>query len=181
MIHSFAARPPRRALFVLTVLTGSFLLFLVQPMVARMALPRLGGAPAVPGQQLNATVTAQSRLQTAEQFGAILLKTQSNGATVHLRDVAKMELGRENYATVARFNGKPATGIALKLATGANAHPVLPELAGRGRFAGSIIHSRDYRNPSAWQGRRVLVVGMGNTGAEIALDLVEHGACVALR
>ncbi|WP_375404384.1 spermidine synthase [uncultured Sphingomonas sp.] len=47
MIHSFAARPPRRALFVLTVLTGSFLLFLVQPMVARMALPRLGGAPAV--------------------------------------------------------------------------------------------------------------------------------------
>ena len=47
MIHTFAARPPRRALFVLTVLTGSFLLFLVQPMVARMALPRLGGAPAV--------------------------------------------------------------------------------------------------------------------------------------
>jgi multidrug efflux pump len=81
----------------------------------------LGGAPAMPGQQLNATVSAQSRLQTAEQFGAILLKTTSSGATVNLRDVARMELGSENYNTVARFNGHAATGVAIKLATGANA------------------------------------------------------------
>jgi len=81
----------------------------------------LGGAPAIPGQQLNATVTAQSRLQTPEQFGAILLKTTTSGATVHLRDVAKMELGSENYNIVARYNGQPATGLAIKLATGANA------------------------------------------------------------
>ncbi|GJI94470.1 multidrug efflux RND transporter permease subunit [Duganella caerulea] len=81
----------------------------------------LGGAPAIAGQQLNATVSAQSRLQTAEQFGAILLKTASSGATVHLRDVARMELGSENYNVLARYNGKPATGVAIKLATGANA------------------------------------------------------------
>ena len=81
----------------------------------------LGGAPAVPGQQLNATVSAQSRLQTPEQFGAILLKTAANGATVRLRDVARMELGSENYNVLARYNGKPATGVAIKLATGANA------------------------------------------------------------
>jgi len=81
----------------------------------------LGGAPAVAGQQLNATVSAQSRLQTVEQFGAILLKTTTNGATVYLRDVAKMELGRENYSILARYNGNAATGIAIKLATGANA------------------------------------------------------------
>ncbi|ELX09968.1 acriflavine resistance protein B [Janthinobacterium sp. HH01] len=81
----------------------------------------LGGAPAVPGQQLNATVSAQSRLQTPEQFGAILLKTASNGASVRLRDVARMELGSENYNVLARYNGKPATGVAIKLATGANA------------------------------------------------------------
>ncbi len=93
----------------------------VQAQNAEVSAGELGGAPAMPGQQLNATVTAQSRLQTAEQFGAILLKTMENGATVHLRDVAKMELGRENYNTVARFNGKPAAGIAIKLATGANA------------------------------------------------------------
>ncbi|RFP14526.1 MULTISPECIES: efflux RND transporter permease subunit [unclassified Duganella] len=81
----------------------------------------LGGAPAMPGQQLNATVSAQSRLQTAEQFGAILLKTAASGATVHLRDVARMELGSENYNVLARYNGKAATGVAIKLATGANA------------------------------------------------------------
>jgi len=81
----------------------------------------LGGLPAVAGQQLNATVTAQSRLQTAEQFGAILLKTSTNGATVHLRDVARMELGSETYNILARYNGKPASGVAIKLATGANA------------------------------------------------------------
>ena len=81
----------------------------------------LGGAPSVAGQQLNATVSAQSRLQTAEQFGAILLKTTTSGATVYLRDVARMELGRENYSILARYNGKAATGIAIKLATGANA------------------------------------------------------------
>ncbi len=102
-------------------LTPADVITAVQAQNAEVSAGELGGAPAVQGQQLNATVTAQSRLQTAEQFGAILLKTQANGATVHLRDVARMELGRENYNTVARFNGKPATGIALKLATGANA------------------------------------------------------------
>jgi multidrug efflux pump len=81
----------------------------------------LGGLPAVPGQQLNATVTAQSRLQTVEQFGAILLKTTTSGATVHLRDVARMELGSESYNVLARYNGKAASGLAIKLATGANA------------------------------------------------------------
>src|SRR5471032_141929 len=81
----------------------------------------LGGAPAIAGQQLNATVTAQSRLQTAEQFGAILLKTAASGATVHLRDVARMELGSENYNVLARYNGHAATGVAIKLSTGANA------------------------------------------------------------
>jgi multidrug efflux pump len=81
----------------------------------------LGGLPAVAGQQLNATVTAQSRLQTAEDFGAILLKTTTSGATVHLRDVARMELGSESYNILARYNGKPATGMAIKLSTGANA------------------------------------------------------------
>jgi len=81
----------------------------------------LGGAPAVRGQQLNAAVTAQSRLQTPEQFGSILLKTQANGATVYLRDVATIELGGENYVSAVRYNGRPAAGLAIKLATGANA------------------------------------------------------------
>jgi len=93
----------------------------IQAQNAEVSAGELGGAPAVPDQQLNATVTAQSRLQTPEQFGAILLKTTASGATVHLRDVARIELGNENYNTVARYNGAPAVGVAIKLATGANA------------------------------------------------------------
>jgi multidrug efflux pump len=81
----------------------------------------LGGLPAVPGQQLNATISAQSRLQTAEQFGAIRLKTSANGATTYLRDVATLALGNESYKILARYNGKPASGLAIKLSTGANA------------------------------------------------------------
>jgi hydrophobe/amphiphile efflux-1 (HAE1) family protein len=82
---------------------------------------QLGALPAVPGQQLNATITAQTRLKTAEQFRAIVLRTASDGAQVLLSDVARVELGSESYASTAHFNGKPAAGLAVKLATGANA------------------------------------------------------------
>ena len=73
------------------------------------------------GQQLNATVSAQSRLQRPEQFEAIVLRSGSSGAIVRLRDVARVELGSESYDSTARFNGKPASGMAVQLATGANA------------------------------------------------------------
>lgn len=81
----------------------------------------LGGQPAIPGQQLDATVTAQSRLQTPEQFRNIVLKSNQGGAIVRLRDVARVELGAQSYAVVSRMNGKPAAGIAIYLAPGANA------------------------------------------------------------
>ena len=93
----------------------------IQAQNAQVSAGQLGAAPASLGQQLNATVTAQTRLQTPEQFRNIVLKTQASGATVHLSDVARVELGAENYATVSRYNGKPAAGVAVKLATGANA------------------------------------------------------------
>lgn len=88
---------------------------------AQVSAGQIGGMPASQGQELNATVTAQSRLQTPEQFGDILLKSTTDGAAVRLRDVARIELGGESYDVVARYNGKPATGLAIKLATGANA------------------------------------------------------------
>ncbi|AOZ02522.1 multidrug efflux RND transporter permease [Cupriavidus sp. USMAHM13] len=81
----------------------------------------VGAAPALAGQQVQATVTAQSRLQTPGQFRRILLKTNSDGSEVRLADVARVEIGSESYDSVSRFNGKPATGLAVKLATGANA------------------------------------------------------------
>ncbi|WP_219114929.1 efflux RND transporter permease subunit [Janthinobacterium sp. UMAB-56] len=102
-------------------LTPADVITAVQAQNAEVSAGELGGTPSVKGQQLNATVSAQSRLQTVEQFGAILLKTTTDGAMVYLKDVASMELGRENYNTVARYNGHAATGVAIKLATGANA------------------------------------------------------------
>jgi multidrug efflux pump len=88
---------------------------------AQVSAGQLGGLPAAQGQQLNATVTAQSRLQTPEQFRNILLKSALDGSTVRLSDVATVELGGESYNVVARYNGKPASGIGIKLASGANA------------------------------------------------------------
>jgi multidrug efflux pump len=82
---------------------------------------KIGGMPSLPEQQLNATVTAQSKLQTPDQFRAIIVKHDSSGATVRLGDIARVELGSESYDAVPRSNGHPASGLAVKLAPGANA------------------------------------------------------------
>ncbi|HYG42873.1 MAG TPA: efflux RND transporter permease subunit, partial [Bordetella sp.] len=81
----------------------------------------LGGLPAMRGQQLNATIIGPSRLQTPEEFGDILLKVNANGSQVRLADVARVSLGAQNYSIDSYFNGKPASGLAIKLAPGANA------------------------------------------------------------
>jgi len=82
---------------------------------------QLGGTPALPGQQFNAAILAQTRLTSAEEFAQILLRVNSDGSTVRLADVARVELGGESYANNARFNGKEAAGLAIEMATGANA------------------------------------------------------------
>ncbi|WP_185268316.1 efflux RND transporter permease subunit [Halopseudomonas xiamenensis] len=82
---------------------------------------QLGGAPAVPGQQLNATIIGKTRFETPEQFSNILLKVNNDGSQVRLADVARVELGAQNSAFRALYNGQPATGMAIQLATGANA------------------------------------------------------------
>ncbi|MFT4251813.1 MAG: efflux RND transporter permease subunit [Caulobacter sp.] len=88
---------------------------------AQVSAGQLGGTPSVQGTALNATITAQSRLQTPEEFENIIVKNSTGGAIVHLRDVARVELGAESYVSSAKFNGKPAAGLAIKLAPGANA------------------------------------------------------------
>ncbi|WP_291333836.1 efflux RND transporter permease subunit [Acinetobacter sp. UBA801] len=88
---------------------------------AQVAVGQLGGAPAIQGQALNATVTAQSLLQTPEQFSNIFLKNTASGAQVRLGDVARIELGADNYQFISKYNGKPAGGVAIRLSTGANA------------------------------------------------------------
>ena len=88
---------------------------------ADVSAGQLGGTPSVPGQQLNATITAQSRLKSVGDFEKIMLKVNTDGSQVRLRDVARVELGVQNYDMTTRFNGKPAAGMAITLATGANA------------------------------------------------------------
>ena len=93
----------------------------IQAQNVQVSSGQLGGLPAAENQQINATITAQTRLRTADQFQNIVLRTLSDGARVKLRDVARIELGSESYTSVGRYNGKPAAGLAIKLATGANA------------------------------------------------------------
>ncbi|WP_027133826.1 efflux RND transporter permease subunit [Geminicoccus roseus] len=88
---------------------------------AQVAAGQLGGLPATEGQQLNATITAQSLLQTPEEFRQIFLRTAEDGSSIRLGDVADVEIGAESYTTTANYNGRPSTGLAIQLASGANA------------------------------------------------------------
>ena len=93
----------------------------LQAQNAQVSAGQLGGTPAVPGQGFTAAITAQSRLQTPRQFERILLRTSAQGGEVRLADVARVEIGTEDYGFAGRYKGKPASGIGIKLAPDANA------------------------------------------------------------
>ncbi|KMN48988.1 multidrug transporter [Chromobacterium violaceum] len=86
-----------------------------------VSVGELGARPSPAGQQLNAMVTAWSRLSTPEQFRSIVVKALPDGGAVRLGDVARVELGQEDYGSSSRLNGHPASGLAVMLAPGANA------------------------------------------------------------
>jgi multidrug efflux pump len=102
-------------------LTTNDVVAALQSQNAQVSAGQFGGTPAALGQQLNATITARTLLQTVEQFDAIVLKTNSDGSTVRLKDVAECKIGTENYDIEARYMGKPLGGMAIRLAAGANA------------------------------------------------------------
>ncbi len=102
-------------------MTPSDIVSAIEAQNVQVSAGQLGGSPAVAGQRLNATINAQSMLETPEQFGEILLRTNSDGSTVYLRDVARLELGSENYQFIGLFNEKPSAGMGLRLGAGANA------------------------------------------------------------
>ena len=87
----------------------------------QVAIGSLGGTPAVAGQQLTASITAQSRMQTPEEFRNVIVRANSDGSVLKLGDVARVEMGAESYGNITRYNRAPATGVAISLATGANA------------------------------------------------------------
>ena len=103
----------------------------VQAQNAQVSAGQLGNLPAPRTQELNATVSVQSRLQTPEQFGAIRLKTSQDGSVVRLRDVARIELGSETYGFSSFYNGHPATAAVIRLAPGANALKTIGEVKAR--------------------------------------------------
>jgi multidrug efflux pump len=102
-------------------LTTADVIAAVQAQNAQVSAGQFGGTPAPRGQQLNATITARTLLQTPEQFNAIVLRTNSDGSTVHLKDVAECRIGTENYDIQSFYKGKPVSGMAIRLAAGANA------------------------------------------------------------
>ncbi|HKD47934.1 MAG TPA: efflux RND transporter permease subunit, partial [Rhizomicrobium sp.] len=103
----------------------------IQAQNVQVSAGQIGGQPSVPGQVLNATVTAQSQLHTPEQFRNIILKTAPGGAVVHLSDVARVELGADTYAITSLMNGRPASGIAILPSPGANALKLVDEVKRR--------------------------------------------------
>ncbi len=88
---------------------------------AQIAAGELGGTPALPGQQINASIVVQTRLSSPEEFRNILLRVNQDGSQIRLGDVARVELGGENYQFETEYNNRAATGLAITLASGANA------------------------------------------------------------
>lgn len=102
-------------------LTTNDVIAALQAQNAQVSAGQFGGNPAPAGQQLNATITARTLLQTPEQFDNIILRTGSDGSTVRLKDVAESKIGTENYEIQSFYNGKALGGMAIRLASGANA------------------------------------------------------------
>ncbi len=102
-------------------LTTGDVIAALQSQNTQVSAGQFGGTPASQGQQLNATITTRTLLQTPEQFDAIILRTNPDGSTVRLRDVAESRIGTENYDVQSFYNGKPVGGMAIRLAAGANA------------------------------------------------------------
>jgi len=88
---------------------------------AQLATGELGQLPAAPGQQLNAVIVTRSKLSTPEEFGNIIVRANPDGSTVRVRDVARVELGAQDYSIAARIDGQPASAIAIRLSPSANA------------------------------------------------------------
>jgi multidrug efflux pump len=116
----------------------------IQAQNVQVSAGQIGQLPAPPGQQLNATVTAQSKLRTARQFRDIIVKADASGAIVHLGDVARVELGSESYDVESRFDGHPASGCAVLLAPGANALAVASRVK-------QVVDALKPTMPHGWQ------------------------------
>ena len=112
---------------------------------SQISVGQIGGTPAAPGQQINFTILSQTLLQSAEEFEKIILRVNADGSVVRLADVARVELGSDSYGMISRYNGKPASGIAIKPAPGANALATMSRLrSAMELLAASLPHGVKY-------------------------------------
>ena len=102
-------------------LTSDDVVNALQAQNAQIAAGELGGTPAVPGQEISASLIVQTQLETPEQFRNILLRVNNDGSQIRMGDIARIELGGENYQFETEYNRQTATGLAITLASGANA------------------------------------------------------------
>ena len=93
----------------------------IQAQNNQVAVGDLGGTPSVAGQQVSASMMAQTKMSSTEEFAQIFLKVQNDGSQIRLKDVARVEIGGESYDSIASYNGQPTGAMAITLATGANA------------------------------------------------------------
>ena len=114
----------------------------VQAQNALVSAGQLGGAPSVAGQQLNATITAQTRLQTVAEFENILLRVNPNGSQVRLRDVARAEIAGEELDIDSTYNSERRGGMGIKLAPGANALDTVKAVKARFDGARALLSAR---------------------------------------
>ncbi|WP_199259786.1 efflux RND transporter permease subunit [Paracoccus binzhouensis] len=129
-------------------LTPSDVVAAVSSENAQISAGAFGSRPAPAGQMLNATITAQSLLSTPEDFEQIVLRAEADGGLILLKDVARVEIGAEDYMTDARYNGQPASGIAISLASGANALDTAERVKARmEEFARFFPEGMDYVIP----------------------------------
>src|SRR5471030_1509965 len=105
-------------------LTASDVTTAVTNQNVQLSVGQIGGSPSTKTQAINATISASSLLTTPAEFGSILLRVNTDGSKVLLSDVARVEVGGDDYSTDSRLNGKPAASLAVKLASGANAMSV---------------------------------------------------------
>ncbi|PWB95340.1 efflux RND transporter permease subunit [Methylosinus sporium] len=136
----------------------------IQAQNAQVSAGQLGGLPARRGQQLNATVTAQSRLQTPEQFRDVIIKSAADGSLVRIGDVATVELGAEDYVSASTYNSAPATGLAINLAIGANAV----------RTAAAVKAAIDRLAPTFPEGMKVVYPYDTTPFVKISIEQVTH-------
>ena len=101
-------------------LTPSDVITAIQEQNVQVSMGQLGGLPTAKGVQLNATIIGKVRMQTAEEFDEILVKVNTDGSQVRLKDIAEVGLGSQNFSIAGKFDGRPAAGLAIRLATGAN-------------------------------------------------------------